>query len=59
MKDVYKHRINDTMMSVQQRIKIVQEMMSGQRPADPQIAAQYLKEVQKGLESIQEIVDLS
>jgi hypothetical protein len=59
MKDVYKQRIDNSMISIQQRIKIVQEMMSGQRPADPQMAAQYLKEVQKGLESIQEIVDLS
>lgn len=59
MKDVYKQRIDNTMISLQQRVKIVQEMLSGQRPADPQMASQYLQEVQKGLETIQEIVDLS
>ena len=47
------------MISLQQRVKIVQEMLTGQRPADAQMAEQYLKEVQKGLETIQEIVDLS
>jgi hypothetical protein len=59
MKDVYKQRIDNTMISLQQRVKIVQEMLTGQRPADAQMAEQYLKEVQKGLETIQEIVDLS
>lgn len=59
MKDVYKQRIDNTMISIQQRVKIVQEMLTGQRPADAQMAGQYLKEVQKGLETIQEIVDLS
>jgi hypothetical protein len=59
MKDVYKQKIGDTISSVQQRVKIIHAMILGERPADPKQAEQYLREIEKGLESIQEIVDIS
>jgi hypothetical protein len=59
MKDVYKQKIGDTISSVEQRVKIIHAMIVGERQADPKQAEQYLREIQKGLETIQEIVDIS
>jgi hypothetical protein len=59
MKDVYKQKIGDTISSVEQRVKIIHAMILGERPADQKQAEQYLREIQKGLETIQEIVDIS
>jgi hypothetical protein len=59
MKDVYKQRVGDTIESLNTRVKIVKEMVTGERPADPKMADVYLRDVLKGLEKIQEIVDLS
>jgi hypothetical protein len=58
MKDIYKQRADDTIESLISRTKIVKEMVSGERPADTQQAELYLKEIQRGLEKLQEIVHL-
>ena len=58
MKDIYKQRADDTIESLMSRTKIVKEMVTGERPADSQQAELYLKEIQRGLEKLQEIVHL-
>jgi hypothetical protein len=58
MKDIYKQRADDTIESLISRTKIVKEMVTGERPADTQQAELYLKEIQRGLEKLQEIVHL-
>lgn len=59
MKDVYKQRVGDTISSLESRTKVLLGMMNGERPTDPQIAEKYLREILRGLENIQEIVDIS
>ena len=59
MKDVYKIKAGDTIESIKHRVTIVHEMLTGVRPADKSQADKYLREIKKGLESLQEIVDIS
>lgn len=59
MKDVYKIKAGDIISSMNQRVKIVHEMLTGERPADVQLADQYLQQIKKGLENLQEMVDIS
>lgn len=56
MKDIYKQKIDDTIESMETRVKIVQEMVVGDRPADSKQANIYLKEVLVGLEKVRETV---
>lgn len=56
MKDIYKQKVDDTIEMLQTRVKIVNEMIKGERPADPKQAEIYLREVLNGLEKIREIV---
>lgn len=56
MKDIYKQKVDDTIEMLQTRVKIVHEMIKGERPADPKQAEIYLREVLNGLEKIREIV---
>ena len=48
MKDAYKNKINDLISSVDQRVRIVLEMTTGERPADRELAEKYLRETKKG-----------
>ena len=59
MKDVYKIKAGDTIDSIKQRVAIVHEMLTNKRPADISAADKYLHEIKKGLENLQEIVDIS
>ena len=56
MKDIYKQKVDDTLEMMETRIKIVNEMIKGERPADPKQAETYLRETLKGLEKVREIV---
>ena len=56
MKDIYKQKVDDKIENCQTRTKIVQSMVTGERPADSKIAESYLRDVLKELESIREIV---
>jgi len=56
MKDIYKQRVDNTIESCMTRVKVVNEMVTGERPADPKQADTYLREVLRALEDIQEIV---
>ena len=57
MKDIYKQRVGNTLDSCITRIKVVNEMVTGERPADPKLADTYLREVLKKIEDVQEIVE--
>ena len=56
MKDIYKSKVDDTIEMMETRVKIVKEMVTGERPADSKLAATYLRDVLKELDSIREIV---
>ena len=56
MKDIYRQRVDNTIESCMTRIKVVKEMITGERQADPKQASIYLQEILKALEDIQQIV---
>lgn len=56
MKDIYKQRVDNTIESMTTRVKVVREMVTGERPADPKQADTYLREVLKALGDIQETI---
>jgi hypothetical protein len=56
MKDIYKQKVDNTIESISTRVKVVKEMVTGERPADPKQADTYLREVLKALEEIQETI---
>jgi hypothetical protein len=56
MKDIYKSKIDDTIESMETRVKIVKEMVTGERPADSKQADVYLREVLKSLHEVREVV---
>ena len=49
MKDIYKTKVDDTIEMMETRVKIVKEMVTGERPADSKMADTYLREVLGGL----------
>lgn len=57
MKDIYKQKVDDTLEMILTRVKIVREMVTGERPADSKQADIYLREVLGGIEKVQEIVN--
>jgi hypothetical protein len=59
MKDLYKQKVGDTIVSLESRTKFVLSMLEGERPADTLVAKNYMKDILRGLASIQEIVDIS
>ena len=56
MKDIYITQVDDTIESMETKVKIVKEMVTGERPADSKMADTYLREVLGGLEKVREIV---
>lgn len=56
MKDIYKQQVDNTIEMMETRVKIVNQMVSGERPADPKQATLYLQETLKGLEKVRDIV---
>lgn len=57
MKDIYKQRVVNNIDSSITKIKVVKEMVTGERPADSKTAASYLETVMKTLSEIQEVVE--
>jgi hypothetical protein len=57
MKDIYKQRVSDKIENCSTRVKIVNDMVTGERPADSKQAASYLRDVLNELNSIDEIVN--
>ena len=56
MKDIYKTKVDDTIEMMETRVKIVKEMVTGERPADSKQADTYLREILSGLDKVREIV---
>ena len=56
MKDIYKSKVDDSIEMMETRVKIVKEMVTGERPADSKQADIYLREILQGLEKVREIV---
>ena len=52
---IFKSKVDDTIESMETRIKIVKEMVTGERPADSKMADIYLREVLTNLEKVREI----
>ena len=57
MKDIYKQKVANNIESSISKIKLVHQMVIGDRPADSQLAASYLSIVMKTLEEIQDFVE--
>ena len=59
MKDVYKQKIVDLVNSIQGRVVLIDKMIDGQKQPNPQEAKQYIKEINRGLEQIEEFISIS
>ena len=57
MKDIYKQKVDDTLEMMEARVKIVNEMLTGERPADQKQAAIYLREVLSSVQKVREIIN--
>ena len=56
MKDIYKSKVDDTIEMMETRVKIVKEMVTGERPADPKQADIYFQETLKELSKVRDII---
>jgi len=56
MKEIYKDRVTNNIESCITKAKVVQEMVTGERPADSKTAGTYLQQIQVILEEIKEVV---
>ena len=57
MKDIYKHKVSNALDSCVNKSKVVREMVTGERPADPKTAGSYLQQIEKSLEEIKEFIE--
>jgi len=57
MKDIYKQKVSNTLDSCVNKSKVVREMVTGERPADPKTAGSYLQQIEKSLEEIKEFIE--
>ena len=56
MKDIYKQKVSNALDSCVNKSKVVREMVTGERPADPKTAGSYLQQIEKSLEEIKEFI---
>jgi hypothetical protein len=59
MKEVYKQKVNDLLNSIAGRVVLIDKMIDGTKQANPEEAKQYIREIQKGLEQIDEFISIS
>ena len=59
MKPEYKIRTQENLEAITKRVKVITEMLNGERPANQSEAIKLSKEIQKLTELTQNIVDLS
>lgn len=59
MQQPYKDKISNIIESCEGRIRLLDYMIDGTKKADTQEAKRYIREVQKGLEQVQELVSVS
>jgi len=57
MKDIYKQKVSNALDSCVSKSKVVREMVTGERPADPKTAGSYLQQIEKALEEIKEFIE--
>ena len=57
MKDIYKQKVSNVLDSCVNKSKVVREMVTGERPADPKQAGSYLQQIEKSLEEIKEFIE--
>ena len=59
MKEAYKQRVYDYISSVDSRINLLDKMIDGVKKSDPNEAKRYIKESQKALNDLREIISIS
>ena len=57
MKDIYKQKVSNVLDSCVNKSKVVKEMVTGERPADPKTAGSYLQQIEKSLEEVKEFIE--
>ncbi len=57
MKDIYKQKVSNALDSCVNKSKVVREMVTGERPADPKTAGSYLQQIEKSLEEIKDFIE--
>ena len=57
MKDIYKQKVSNVLDSCINKSKVVREMVTGERPADPKTTGSYLQQIEKSLEEIKEFIE--
>ena len=57
MKDIYIPKVTNIIDSCLNKNKVVKEMITGERPADPKTAGEYLQQIEKALEEIKEFIE--
>ena len=57
MKDIYKQKVSNALDSCVNKSKVVREMVTGERPADPKTAGSYLQQIEKSLEETKEFIE--
>ena len=57
MKDIYKQKVSNVLDSCVNKSKVVKEMVTGERPADPKTAGSYLQQIEKSLEEIKDFIE--
>ncbi len=57
MKDIYKQKVSNVLDSCVNKSKVVREMVTGERPADPKTAGSYLQQIEKSLEEIKDFIE--
>lgn len=59
MKPERKQLAQDLLVSVASRIKVIDEMLAGQRRSDQVEAIRYMTEIKRNLDKINEIISIS
>lgn len=59
MKELYKQKASDYISAVKLRMDQLQLMNEGKKRPDVGQATQYMAQIQKGLDELQELIDIS
>jgi hypothetical protein len=59
MKPEYKNRAQENLEAISKRAKVISEMLNGERPVNQEEAKRAAKEIERLVELITNIVDLS
>ena len=59
MKEAYKQKVDDLMVSIEGRVMLLEKMINGEKRADNNEAKRFIAEIKKGLENVKEIVSIS